>query len=67
MWICPADIADAELDAELNGAMTRRIHVDDACRSGHNLLTRMRETIVCVSADLPGDIAIEFYKSLHKS
>lgn len=22
VWICPADIADAELDAELNGAMT---------------------------------------------
>ena len=41
--------------------------IDDACRSGHNILTRMRETIVCVSADLPGDIAIEFYKSLPKS
>jgi hypothetical protein len=40
--------------------------IDDACRSGHNLLTRMRETIVCVSADLPADIAAEFYKYLSK-
>ena len=38
--------------------------IDDACRSGHNLLTRMHETIVCVSADLPADIAHEFYKFL---
>mmetsp|Transcript_13999 Transcript_13999/g.36160 ORF Transcript_13999/g.36160 Transcript_13999/m.36160 type:complete len:248 (-) Transcript_13999:13-756(-) len=38
--------------------------IDDACRSEHNVLTQMRETIVCVSADLPADIAIEFYKHL---
>ena len=38
--------------------------IDDASRSGHNSLTRMWETIVCVSADLPADIAAEFYKYL---
>jgi len=41
--------------------------IDDACRSEHNLLTQMRETIVCVSADLPADIAVEFYKYLPSS
>ena len=38
--------------------------IDDACRSEHNFLTQMLETIVCVSADLPADIACEFYKFL---
>ena len=38
--------------------------IDDACRSGHNLLTQMSETIVCVSADLTADIAYEFYNFL---
>ena len=38
--------------------------IDDACRSWHNFFTQMCETIVCVSADLPADIAAEFYKYL---
>ena len=36
--------------------------IDDACRSLHNALTRMCETIVCCSADLPSRIAAEFAK-----
>ena len=43
--------------------------IDDACRSMHNLFTQMCETIVCVSADLPADIAAEFcrdpFRGLH--
>ena len=34
--------------------------IDDACRSLHNLLTRMSETIHCCGADLPARIAAEF-------
>ena len=38
--------------------------IDDAAESGHNELTQMLETIVCAQADLPAELAIEFYKVL---
>ena len=38
--------------------------VDDACRSKHNAITRMWETIACCGADLPARIAAEFAKHI---